>query len=129
MAVISGALLRWTRRWWRNAGALNTDTATARVKSASLRSVRAGLGAGRRGCQGPAVGRDVSVTGFDDLPPRAQGLTTVRQPIRDKGPADGQHAAGTCFDQRRVVLATPLIVRDSTGPAPCAGRNESRHGR
>jgi DNA-binding LacI/PurR family transcriptional regulator len=75
------------------------------------------------------VGRDVSVTGFDDLPAAgAAGLTTVRQPIRDKGRLMASMLLEPGFDQRRVVLATQLIVRDSTGP-PRAARNESRHGR
>ena len=68
------------------------------------------------------MGRDVSVTGFDDLPAAgAAGLTTVRQPIRDKGRLMASMLLEPGFDQRRVVLATQLIVRDSTGSAPPRG--------
>jgi DNA-binding LacI/PurR family transcriptional regulator len=68
----------------------------------------------RRGLQ---PGRDVSVTGFDDIPAaEAAGLTTVRQPIRDKGRMLARMLLDpTCTDER-VVLPTELVIRSSTGP-------------
>ncbi|HYN95525.1 MAG TPA: substrate-binding domain-containing protein, partial [Pilimelia sp.] len=63
-------------------------------------------------------GRDVSVTGCDDVPAaEAAGLTTVRQPIREKGRLMGRMLLDPEFPQRRVVLPTELVVRASTGPA------------
>jgi DNA-binding LacI/PurR family transcriptional regulator len=67
--------------------------------------------------RGLAVGRDVSVTGFDDAPlAEPAGLTTIRQPVRDKGRLMGQMLLDPAFTEQRVVLSTELIVRSSTGP-------------
>lgn len=67
--------------------------------------------------RGLEVGSDVSVTGFDDVPAAAlAGLTTVRQPIREKGRLMGRMLLDpTCSDER-VTLPTELIVRSTTGP-------------
>jgi DNA-binding LacI/PurR family transcriptional regulator len=63
----------------------------------------------------------VSVIGFDDAPiANLVGLTTVRQPLEDKG----RTAAKILLDliagrpRRRSIKATELIVRTTTGPAP-----------
>jgi DNA-binding LacI/PurR family transcriptional regulator len=67
--------------------------------------------------RGLDVGRDVSVTGFDDVPAAsAAGLTTVAQPIRDKGRRMARMLLDPDADERRVVLATSLVRRTSTGP-------------
>ena len=74
---------------------------------------------------GIAVPGDVSVVGFDDIemaqttdPP----LTTVHQPIRGKGEEAARLLlaliAGTSQPPGHRRLATRLIVRASTGPAP-----------
>ncbi len=71
--------------------------------------------------RGLRPGRDVSVVGFDDIPEAAgAGLTTVRQPTRDKGRIAGELLLDTPEDpeRRQVVLPTQLIVRSSTGPVP-----------
>jgi len=75
--------------------------------------------------RGLEPGRDLAVTGFDDAPlaPPA-GLTTIRQPIADKGRLMGRMLLDPSFTERRVVLPTTLVVRSSTGPAE--GRR--RHG-
>jgi DNA-binding LacI/PurR family transcriptional regulator len=66
--------------------------------------------------RGLVPGRDVSVTGFDDVPAAvAAGLTTVRQPIREKGRLMGRMLLDSTFNERRVVLPAELICRASTG--------------
>ncbi|MGH3342167.1 MAG: LacI family DNA-binding transcriptional regulator [Carbonactinosporaceae bacterium] len=71
--------------------------------------------------RGLAAGRDVSVVGFDDVPDAARaGLTTIRQPMIEKGRLVAEilldpEASGAA---PRVVLPTELIVRSTTGPAP-----------
>jgi DNA-binding LacI/PurR family transcriptional regulator len=70
--------------------------------------------------RGLRPGRDVSVTGFDDIPEAAEaGLTTIRQPATDKGRIAGELLLDAPEDpaRRQVVLPTQLIVRSSTGPA------------
>jgi DNA-binding LacI/PurR family transcriptional regulator len=61
----------------------------------------------------------VSVCGFDDIAAaKAANLTTVHQPIREKG----QHVGRLLIDPesrpRQVLLPINLIPRASTGPAP-----------
>jgi DNA-binding LacI/PurR family transcriptional regulator len=74
---------------------------------------------------GLSIPGDVSVVGFDDIemaettdPP----LTTVHQPIRGKGEEAARLLlsviAGTSQPPGHRRLATQLIVRASTGPAP-----------
>jgi DNA-binding LacI/PurR family transcriptional regulator len=71
--------------------------------------------------RGLRPGRDVSVTGFDDVVDAAEvGLTTVRQPTLERGRIAGELLLDVPEDPsaRRVVLPTQLIVRSTTGPAP-----------
>jgi DNA-binding LacI/PurR family transcriptional regulator len=68
---------------------------------------------------GLRVPADLSVVGFDDVPRAREaepgGLTTVRQPSREKGRA----AARLLLDGGgAVLLPTELVVRGTTGPAP-----------
>ena len=68
--------------------------------------------------RGVDVPGDVSVTGFDDVPAAAAaGLTTIHQPLLDKGREAGRLLMehGT---EREVLLPVELVVRASTGPAP-----------
>jgi DNA-binding LacI/PurR family transcriptional regulator len=72
---------------------------------------------------GLRVPDDLSIVGFDDIPAAAAAdppLTTVRQPLLDKGRVAAQLATGNDLTTpvRRVELTTSLIVRASTGPAP-----------
>ncbi len=69
------------------------------------------------GERGIAAGSAVSVTGFDDIPAAAAaGLTTIRQPIREKGQLLGRMLLDPGYPDRRVELTTQLVVRASTGP-------------
>jgi DNA-binding LacI/PurR family transcriptional regulator len=71
--------------------------------------------------RGLRPGRDVSVTGFDDVAEASEaGLTTVRQPTLERGRIAGELLLDVPEDPalRRVVLPTQLIVRSTTGPAP-----------
>ena len=69
--------------------------------------------------RGLATPHHVSVCGFDDIAAaKAASLTTVHQPIRDKG----QHVGRLLIDPesrpRQVLLPINLVPRTTTGPAP-----------
>lgn len=69
--------------------------------------------------RGLTPGRDISVTGFDDIPAaEATGLTTVRQPIAEKGRLAARQLLDPTAIEPQVLLPTELVVRSSTGPAP-----------
>lgn len=69
--------------------------------------------------RGLTPGRELSITGFDDIPDaNFFGLTTVHQPIAEKGRIAGRMAMDPTYPERQVVLPIELIVRSSTGPAP-----------
>jgi LacI family transcriptional regulator len=76
----------------------------------------------RRGLRVP---EDVSVVGFDDTFQATivtPALTTVRQPLAELGRLGVsllmRLIEGQRLDAMRIELATTLVVRDSTGPAP-----------
>ncbi|MCW2525595.1 MAG: LacI family transcription regulator [Pseudonocardiales bacterium] len=76
--------------------------------------------------RGVDVPRQVTVTGFDDVPEAGQrGLTTVSQPTHEKGYlAAGlllDFAAGTRTEEQRLILATRLVVRTTSGPVGAQG--------
>lgn len=63
---------------------------------------------------------DITVTGFDGVPEAERiGLTTVRQPVREKGRAAGRLLLGSPDPgrQRSVSLPTELVVGTTSGPA------------
>lgn len=70
--------------------------------------------------RGLTPGRDISVVGFDDVPAAAEmGLTTVRQPMVDRGRLVGRMLLEPdTITERQVRLPTELVVRTSSGPAP-----------
>jgi len=73
---------------------------------------------------GMRAGYDVSVAGFDDVPAAGvAGLTTVRQPVREKGRIMARMLLDPSFQERQVVLPTRLVVRASTGAAAATGRS------
>jgi DNA-binding LacI/PurR family transcriptional regulator len=80
---------------------------------------------------GMGVPRDVSVCGFDDIPgAETAGLTTVRQPIRERGRRVGELLIDPDSSDRQILLPIELIIRSSTGlstssrrgPLPAPGR-------
>jgi DNA-binding LacI/PurR family transcriptional regulator len=87
---------------------------------------------------GLRVPDDLSVVGFDDSPLARRmrpALTTVRQPVEEKGHAaaatlthaiERAKSGGAKGRARHVVLPTELIVRDSTAPPRAkSGRNSA----
>jgi DNA-binding LacI/PurR family transcriptional regulator len=65
----------------------------------------------------------LSVTGFDGIAEAERaGLTTVRQPVREKGRAAGRllldphHARANPGRQRIITLETELRISTSSGP-------------
>jgi LacI family transcriptional regulator len=76
---------------------------------------------------GLRVPEDLSVVGFDDTTQATivtPALTTVRQPLAELGRMGVsllmRLVEGQRLDALRIELATTLVVRDSTGPAPSA---------
>jgi DNA-binding LacI/PurR family transcriptional regulator len=74
---------------------------------------------------GVAVPRELSIVGFDDSPAATLGspaLTTVAQPHGEKGRVVGQwlveaiEGSRPLEADRRVILPTELVVRESTAP-------------
>jgi LacI family transcriptional regulator len=77
---------------------------------------------------GKRVGRDIAVTGFDDIPLAQYAnppLTTVHQPIYEIGQQLTQHLIALIEEEAveplRTILSAELIVRESSG-----GRESSR---
>jgi len=75
---------------------------------------------------GLTVGRDVAVAGFDDIPLAEHAhppLATVRQPIYEIGQRICemllQLLQERMLEERHVILAPQLVVRESCGPAVC----------
>jgi DNA-binding LacI/PurR family transcriptional regulator len=65
------------------------------------------------------VPRDLTITGYDDIPQAAAaGLTTVSQPLTDKGRIAGElylsHRPGD--PPRRRILPTRVQARATSGP-------------
>lgn len=93
---------------------------TAVVASNDLMALGATSAAQKRGL---VVGRDVSITGFDDIPLAEHAhpsLTTVRQPIYDIGRQVCSMLIrliqGEALIERHVLLQPRLIIRESAGP-------------
>jgi DNA-binding LacI/PurR family transcriptional regulator len=79
--------------------------------------------------KGVSVPEDVSVIGFDDAPIARQvfpGLTTARQEMRRMGAEASIALAGIFRGEPPARVVTtfpmPLVVRQSTGPAPRSAR-------
>jgi DNA-binding LacI/PurR family transcriptional regulator len=70
--------------------------------------------------RGLAVPGDLSIVGFDDTAPPSEGLTTIHQPLRDKGRIAAERLLGALGQDPPAatgeVLPTELVIRDSTAP-------------
>lgn len=80
---------------------------------------------------GLAIPRDLSVVGFDDVDLARDAdpaLTTIHQPIARKGEQAVELLLaileGKAIVEQHEMLATRLVVRASTGPAPAAARRD-----
>lgn len=74
--------------------------------------------------RGLDVPRDLSIIGFDDSAPADQGLTTIHQPLRDKGRIATERLLGALAGVRPphpLLLPTHLVIRTSTCPPATAG--------
>lgn len=69
--------------------------------------------------RGLTVPGDLSIVGFDDSAPTSQGLTTIHQPLRDKGRIATERlldAISAAHPTQPLLLPTRLVVRQSTSP-------------
>src|SRR4051794_11857124 len=68
--------------------------------------------------RGLSVPGDLSIAGFDDTAPALEGLTTIHQPLRDKGRIAARRLLLALADERPAdacePLPTRLVIRDST---------------
>ena len=69
--------------------------------------------------RGLSVPGDLSIVGFDDTAPAGEGLTTIHQPLRDKGRIAAERLLRALSQDPPPgggeLLPTRLVVRDSTG--------------
>jgi len=69
--------------------------------------------------RGLTVPSDLSIMGFDDSAPAHQGLTTIHQPLRDKGRGATERLLAALTGNRAttpLLLPTHLVIRTSTSP-------------
>ncbi|HEY9415008.1 MAG TPA: LacI family DNA-binding transcriptional regulator [Pseudonocardia sp.] len=95
---------------------------TAVVCTSDLLALGALRLARHRGWEVPGT---LSVTGFDGIPEAlAAGITTIVQPVRDKGRTAGELLLerGERTEPRSVVLPTTLVTGTSSGPVRTADR-------
>lgn len=75
--------------------------------------------------RGLVVGKDISITGFDDIPMAEHAhpsLTTIRQPIYKIGRKVCEMLIsliqGKSLEERQIILEPELVVRSSSGALP-----------
>lgn len=91
------------------------DRPTAIVGASDAMALGALRAMTERGLSAPG---DVSVCGIDDVPDAAlAGLTTVHQPIIERGRMAGRLLFDPTLEPRKVTLPVHLVVRRTTGPA------------
>jgi DNA-binding LacI/PurR family transcriptional regulator len=118
--MVSGAGGGGTAAGARSAAALldRADRPTAILALSDLQASGVLQAAAERGISVPG---DLSVVGFDDIPLAAAstpGLTTVAQPLEEKGRAAVRLLVSGARPEDSVLLPCRLVVRASTGPAP-----------
>jgi hypothetical protein len=74
-----------------------------------------------RGLDQVPGGVDLSIVGFDDTAPEAEGLTSIHQPLRDKGRIAAELLLGDA-SAGSELLPTRLVVRESTAKPPDAAQ-------
>jgi DNA-binding LacI/PurR family transcriptional regulator len=77
---------------------------------------------------GLRVPDDLSIIGMDDVPAAAvvtPALTTIRQPLVEKGETAGRILLGERSSKQKIVFPVELMVRDSTAP-PARRRRPQR---
>jgi LacI family transcriptional regulator len=101
---------------------------TAILMANDLMALGAVAAAQQRGLK---VGQDVSIVGFDDVPPAEHShppLTTIHQPIYQIATTITSMLIrileGKPLEQEQVLLTPKLIVRESTGIAPEVRQND-----
>jgi LacI family transcriptional regulator len=100
----------------------HTKSPTAIVAANDLMAIGAMSAAQERGLD---VGKDISITGFDDIPMAEHShpsLTTIHQPVYLIGSMVCemliQLIQGKPLEQRQAILKPTLVVRQSTGKVP-----------
>jgi DNA-binding LacI/PurR family transcriptional regulator len=72
--------------------------------------------------RGLSVPGDLSIVGFDDTAPAGEGLTSIHQPLRDKGRIAAERLLGALSREPppagSELLPTRLVVRASTAQPP-----------
>jgi DNA-binding LacI/PurR family transcriptional regulator len=66
--------------------------------------------------RGLSVPGDLSIVGFDDTAPASEDLTSVHQPLRDKGRVAAERLLSSGPPGPSEPLPTSLVVRGSTAP-------------
>jgi len=74
--------------------------------------------------RGLSVPGDLSIVGFDDTAPAGEGLTSIHQPLRDKGRIAAERLLGALGQAAPAatseLLPTRLVVRESTAQPPAS---------
>jgi DNA-binding LacI/PurR family transcriptional regulator len=71
--------------------------------------------------RGLSVPDDISIVGFDDTAAASEGLTTIAQPLREKGRLAAARLLAEAPAAGEDLLPTRLVIRGSTGPVVRAG--------